>query len=236
MKKLFLGAIFLIFCSGCGTNTDTPTYPFILLIPPNIPQIVGIIPTDSATARSYSAAEDAGTLSPKPEFFLKYYVTNTEQNFVGYNLFIFSTTPSLAETQAGGAPYLRNGVEPSFPHLATESSTERINLKYQRISDRIPPPGVTPFQKCEVYTFTLRAVFRNTIPSNPSAAVRACASKNPSACVVGSSCNSSDCSVASCSSQSTCIVGTLCNPCKISGKELDGCECPAGTSPPGCNP
>jgi len=236
MKKTGVRALLLILLfADCGTNTDTPTYPFVLLIPPNIPQIAGIIPTDSGTSRDFSPVSYADP-SPKPHFFLKYYVTNTEQNFVGYNLYITSSIPSLAETQTGAGTYLENGVEPSFAHLATESSTEKKDLKQRRIANRIPPPGITPFQRCEVYTFTMRAVFRNSIPSNPSSSVRGCASKNPSICEVGTSCNSADCSVSSCSSQSACTVGTKCNPCKISGKDLDGCECPAGTSPPGCNP
>ena len=123
IKQNILRITTMVFFLNCGINTDTPTTPYIFLIPINIPQIAGLYPIDSATSTDFSYVEPILN-SPKPQFILKYYVTNTEQQFVGYNLYITATTPSLAETQLGANAYLENGVSPSFTHLATESSTE----------------------------------------------------------------------------------------------------------------
>lgn len=225
-----------MFFYGCGINTDTPTTPYIFLIPINIPQIAGMYPIDSSTSTDFSLVEPVFN-GAKPQFILKYYVTNTEQQFVGYNLYITSSTPSLAETQLGANAYLENGIQPSFPHLATENSTDSSRIQKKRILNRKPPPGVFPFQKCEVYTFSIRAVFNNGAVSNPSSPVYRCASLTPSLCEEGSSCNPSVCNISACTvDKNTCMVGTLCNPCKIAGKESLGCECPPGVSPPGCNP
>ncbi len=233
--KNILRLTIVMFFFHCGINTDTPTTPFIFLNPINIPQIAGMYPIDSATSTDFSPVTPT-LVSPKPQFILKYYITNTEQQFVGYNLYITASTPSLAETQLGAA-YLEDGIQPSFPHLVTESSTDSSKIQKKRILNRKPPPGIFPFQKCEVYTFTMRAVFNNGATSNPSAPVYRCASLNPALCEEGTSCNPSACNTSSCTvDKNSCMVGTLCNPCKVPGKELLGCECPAGTSPPGCNP
>lgn len=236
MKYLLL---ILLFWS-CGTNTDTPTFPFIFLNPIGTPQIAGILPTDVEYTIPTTAESTISSTETvyKPEFIIKYYVTNTEQQFVGYNLYITSTIPSLAETQVGASVYLEDGVEPSFRHFATEASTESSGLIRRRIKNRVPAPGIFPFQKCEVYTFTLRALYNNGALSNPSAPVSACSSKFPAKCPEATSCNPASCNTASCSSPSSCVVGTLCNPCD-SSKAVDpndGCECLSGQSPPGCNP
>lgn len=237
---LFLFHITLI---SCGTNTDTPVVlaPLIFLTNPiNVPQFLGVIPTEEIPTSGPGIADNLGYLNPnRPEYIVKYYVTNTEQQFIGYNLSITSQTPTLIETQAGaaGSVYTENGIQPSFPHLASENSTAKENLKRRKISWRVPPPGIVYFQKCEMYNFTLRAVLSN-VPqtSNPSVPVSACASTDPSKCPVGSSCNPTACTDTLCSLsvRATCPVGTLCNPCTIidsaTGKPRAGCECPAGVS------
>ncbi|MCB1177588.1 MAG: hypothetical protein KDK36_08435 [Leptospiraceae bacterium] len=236
--KLILGAL-VSFQLNCGNNTDTPVIPFVFLTVAGVPQVVGIIPTTEYPIDSSLIPDGQADQIPlKPQFIIKYYVTNTEQNFAGYNLAITSATPSLAATYSTGNIYSENGILPSFPHLATEASTDPTRLKRRRLANRIPPPGLVPFQHCEVYTFTIRAYLTNGFMSNPSASVSACASPAPGKCPVGSSCNTSTCSNASCSAteKATCSVGTLCNPCLITGAESTGCECPAGVSPPGCNP
>lgn len=235
-KAFILCAVFVL---NCGTNTNTPVIPFIFFAPPGIPQIAGIIPTTEIPIPASLIIDGLGDKAPvKPEFVLKYYVTNTEQNFVGYNLSITSAVPTLADTMAGAAVYTESGILPSFPHLATEANTAKSKIVKRKIANRIPPPGMYPFQHCEVFTFTMRAYLNNGFTSQPSASVAACASPYPYKCPIGSSCNPTACSLSTCTAdvKVTCPVGTYCNPCLISGQEGNGCECPAGTSPPGCNP
>ncbi|HMV43061.1 MAG TPA: hypothetical protein PK079_18915 [Leptospiraceae bacterium] len=242
IKKLIL-LLGIPTVSFCGTNTDTPVVlaPLIFLTSPiNVPQLVGVIPTQEYPTSGTGLSDLGGYVNPNaPQFIIKYFVTNTEQQFIGYNLSITSQTPTLIETQAGtaGSVYTENGIQPSFPHLATENSTAKENMKRRRIAWRVPPPGIVYFQKCEMYNFTLRAVLSN-VPqtSNPSAAVSACAGIDPSKCPVGSSCNPSSCTDTQCSLtiRATCPVGTLCNPCTIldsGGVAKAGCECPDGVSP-----
>ncbi len=227
--------LFLIY--SCGSNTRTPVIPFIFFTPPGIPQIAGVVPTAEVYLDPALVIEgQADKINYKPEFVIKYYVTNTEPNFVGYNLTITSAIPSLTDT-LGGSYYTENGILPSFPHLAIESSTEEAQLKKKRIRNRIPPPGLIPFQHCEIYTFTMRAYFNNGVVSNPSTPVSVCASLYPNQCPIGSSCNPAICSNNNCSNleKASCPVGTNCNPC-LYGDFRNGCECPRGISPPGCNP
>jgi hypothetical protein len=240
-----LGILLFIVFISCGTNTDTPVVfaPNIFFTSPiNVPQFLGIIPTEEIPTSGPGIPDlPSSELNPnKPEFIVKYFVINSEPQFIGYNLSITAQTPTLIETQAGaaGSIYTENGIQPSFPHLATENSTAPESLKRRKIGWRVPPPSSLFFQKCEVYTFTLRAVLSN-VPqtSNPSAPVRACASTDPSKCAIGSSCNSTTCSNTACrqdSERPNCIVGTLCNPCTIldsAGKPKAGCECPSTISP-----
>lgn len=245
LKKLskYLYIFLFSFFIHCGTNTDTPVVlaPLIFLTSPiNVPQLVGVIPTQEIPTSGTGISNLAGYVNPNaPEFIVKYFVTNTEQQFIGYNLSITSQNPTLIETQAGaaGSVYTENGIQPSFPHLATENSTAKENMKRRKISWRVPPPGIVYFQKCEMYNFTLRAILSN-VPqaSNPSVAVSACAGIDPSKCAVGSSCNPTACTDTQCSTttKASCPVGTLCNPCTIldsSGNAKPGCECPDGVSP-----
>ncbi|MCB1189255.1 MAG: hypothetical protein H7A23_03725 [Leptospiraceae bacterium] len=249
--KIFVLSILCIAFISCGNNTDTPVLPFIFLNPVGTPQIVRMVPAVSPIETPGGVTETGvnvpGTDLPspeaipyKPEFILKYYVTNQEQQFIGYNLYITTSTPSLAETMQGASTYLEDGVPPSFEHSPVESSTNILIKKI--IANRIPPPGVFPFQKCEVYTFTLRALLSNGLVSNPSAPVSICSSLYPGKCPIGTSCNPATCtSTSSCpancpsGANCTCPVGTACNPCLFPDLEGTGCECPEGSSPPGCN-
>ena len=244
-KKFFFWVkipFFLFSFISCGINTDTPVVlaPLIFLTNPiNVPQLVGVIPTEEIPTSGPGIADlISSNLNPnRPEYIIKYYVTNTEQQFIGCNLSITSQNPTLSETLAGGGSvYTENGILPSFPHLALENSTAKENLKRRKISWRVPPPGLVYFQKCEMYNFTLRAVLSN-VPqtSNPSMAVSACAGTDPSKCPSGSSCNPAACTDPACSvgTRAGCPVGTLCNPCTILdsiGKPKAGCECPEGVS------
>ncbi|MBM9575991.1 hypothetical protein JWG45_02390 [Leptospira sp. 201903070] len=224
---------------GCGQNTETAQSPFVFLSPVGVPQFLSVLAVNEGITEK--AEKDTDFISEpnsyKPEFLIRYYITNGEPQFVGYNLYITTAAPSVAETLAGGNVYLENGVQPSFPHLASEASTASTKLQTRRVLNQFPPPGVFPFIKCEVYTFSMRALLNNGIFSNPSTAVRMCSSSRPYLCPVGSSCNPSECNTATCSTtvKQNCPVGTLCNPCLIAGAEETGCVCPSGVSPPGCN-
>jgi hypothetical protein len=241
IKRILFVFIFFV---HCGTNTDTPLFPFLFLNLIGTPQIAGVIPTDtSLIPMDNSTVLSAEAIVANPQFILKYYVTNTEQQFVGYNLYITEADPAIIETRVGSAVYLEEGVQPSFKHFITEVSTDSTSIVRKLIKHRVPAPGIVPFQKCEVYTFTLRSVLNNGVLSNPSMFVRGCASRFPSKCQVGKSCNPSSCvntaqSGTTCATiNPSCIVGTDCNPCDTA-KAIDpnnGCECKTGSFPPGCN-
>lgn len=240
LHPAILSTLFAIFLFlGCGQNTETAQSPFVFLSPVGVPQFLSVIAVNEGITDK--AVKDIDFVSEpnsyKPEYLIRYYITNGEPQFVGYNLYITTAAPSVAETLAGGNVYLEDGVQPSFPHLASEASTSSTKLQTHRVLNQVPPPGVFPFIKCEIYTFTMRALLNNGIFSNPSTAVRMCSSSRPYLCPVGSSCNPSECNTASCSTtvKQNCPVGTLCNPCLIAGAEETGCVCPSGVSPPGCN-
>ncbi|PJZ70330.1 hypothetical protein CH373_12000 [Leptospira perolatii] len=239
-SRFALPFIFLIV--SCGVNTEVAQSPFVFLTPVGVPQVYSMIPTNDGITGTFTQASTADGLyyqepnNLKPEFFLRYYITNLEPQFVGYNLYITTAFPSPAETFAGGNIYLENGVQPSFAHLAIDASTSR--LVTHRIRNLIPPPGITPFNKCEIYTFTLRAVLNTGITSIPSTAISQCASIRPDLCTVGSSCNPVACSSAStCPTDAltSCPLGTVCNPCSNPSTRDFGCPCAVGSTPPGCN-
>lgn len=163
---------------GCGTNTSTPVYPLLATLSTvGVPAIISVTPVEVAA------------LPPnvKIEFDLKYYITNQEKEFIGYNLYISTTdTSSLV---ASGKPYLPDGIEPSFPHVGATPSTAPADLITKRITDFKPAPSPIPFRICELYYFSLQAVTRNGIKSIPGNRVTACASTQPSLCPVGTGCN-----------------------------------------------
>lgn len=229
----FLILIIIFFLHHCGVNTDTSVSPFIFLIPPATPEISHILPINENYDDNYNTVNLL--VSPKPEYLLQYYVTNIEPQYVGNNVYITSTTPSVAETynNLNSSLYLINGTQPSFAESPFKASN--TILISHRIEYKTPPPGITNLQKCEIYTFALRAVLNTGVISQQSVPVSSCASMSPSSCPTGSGCNPDFCNVSSCGSPASCPVGTLCNPCKITGRGLTGCPCPSGVYPPGCN-
>ncbi len=220
---------------NCGINTDTPVAPFIFLIPVSVPQIFAVAPINANISNIFEPSLETQVVNPRPEFLIRYFVTNREPQFVGYNLYITSATPSVIQTITG--EWLEDGVQPSFPALPFTSSTETRSLVTKRIRYQVPPPGLSPFQKCQVYNFTLRASLNNGVISNPSAPIAICSKglQDLSSCTVGSACNPTACATVGCSTPSACPVSTLCNPCLIAGKENLGCPCPSGSKGPGCN-
>ncbi|MDF3819464.1 hypothetical protein P3G55_06115 [Leptospira sp. 96542] len=219
----------------CGTNTDTPVAPFIFLTPPGVPQIVSVVSLNSNITNDFQYDVFNLVADPRPEFLLRYYVTNQEPQFVGYNLYITTATPGVIQTISG--EWLEDGVQPSFPHLPIEASTSSKNIISKRIRFFVPPPGAEFFQKCQIYNFTLRSFLVGGLFSNPSTAVASCAIGNVpinTQCPVSVGCNSEECANPSCENPAGCALGTACNPCTIGGSENLGCVCPAGTKPPGC--
>ncbi|WP_425460240.1 LIC11073 family putative lipoprotein [Leptospira semungkisensis] len=225
LKNRILAAVFwslVPFFSFCGINTDVTQSPYVFVTPVSVPQIFSIV-----------AIYD--NIDPhKPEYSLGYYITNEEPQFVGYNLYITFAIPSAGETLSNSNLYLENGVQPSFPALAVQAST--ANLTTHTVANLQAYAPIQMFQKCEVYTFTMRALLNTGITSNMSTPVTRCSTTYPDHCGTDTSCNPSACTVSSCSVsiRDSCPVGTACNPC-TKGNQATGCRCPSGETPPGCN-
>jgi PhoH-like ATPase len=75
--------IFMVYLLGsCGSNTNTPVVPFIFLTPPAVPQVAGILPVYEVYVSPSEVIDGlADKINYKPQFVLKYYVNNREQNF-----------------------------------------------------------------------------------------------------------------------------------------------------------
>lgn len=167
---------------ACGTNTDEPVLPVYLIFSAvGAPALVSVTPVETnppATALRY-------------EFDVRYFVTNTEDGFVGYNLYIDSSQTSAQAAILGitGDPFLPEGIAPSFSHATTTPSTANADIVIQRVSNFRAPPAPENFQACELYFFRITAVTRNAIESPPSAQVQQCAALDSGLCPKGSPCN-----------------------------------------------
>lgn len=163
--RLFgLSLLLIISLNNCGTNTQSPVYPINSIIAVGSPAIVNvepIVPTDAHAA---------------PSFKISYYVTNQENEFIGYNLYISQSAQSSEAIQIGaaGLPYFPNGIEPTFRHLTSEVSTAAQNLKTQTVANFKAAPSPQPFQYCRTYYFALRAVVRNGQVSAPGPQISSC--------------------------------------------------------------
>jgi hypothetical protein len=234
LRKTICILVFFLFFR-CGTNTDTPVAPFVFLVPVGVPQIFSVLPSTNNTDESFNLRLDPlPEGQARPEYYLQYFITNREPQFVGYNLYITTATPSVAETLSG--EFLEDGIPPSFPHLPIEESTESRRIITRKIKYQVPPPGLVPFQRCQIYNFTLRAMLNSGLVSNQGTTVSRCAAIRPDACPPGSGCNPERCTVANCDLPETCPVGTTCNPCRYDDDLLRaiGCPCQPGDNPPGC--
>ena len=168
--------------TACGTNTDEPVLPVYLIFSAvSAPALVSV-----------SAVETQLTGDPlRYEFDVRYSITNTEDGFLGYNLYIDSSQTSAQAAILGitGSPYLPAGVAPSFNHAEATASTANQDLQTRRVSDFRAPPAPESFQACELYFFRITAVTRNSIESSPSAQIQQCAALNSALCPKGSPCN-----------------------------------------------
>ncbi|MCS7204833.1 MAG: hypothetical protein NZ853_03975 [Leptospiraceae bacterium] len=166
IKQLKIEFVFLVFLFACGTNTSTPVFPIYTFYPVNSPAIVDVKPVEIQQNNQI-----------RIEFDIYYYVTNTEDEFVGYNLYISTSTisPDLIQAGIGISPYLPQGYEPTFFHTKDEVSVESSKIQKKRVPNLKPHPSEIPFQICERYYFRLRAVLRTGILSSPGPEISACA-------------------------------------------------------------
>ncbi len=182
LQKLVFAGVCVSATAACGTNTEEPVLPvFLIFSAVGAPALVSVTAVETnppATALRY-------------EFDVQYFVTNTEDGFLGYNLYIDSSQTSAQAAILGliGSPYLPTGVAPSFSHATSTPSTANADLVTQRVSDFRAPPAPENFQACELYFFRITAVTRNGIESPPSAQIQRCAALNAALCPLGSPCN-----------------------------------------------
>ncbi len=101
----------------CGTNTNQPVFPLYVFSTVGAPAIVAVQPVQV----------NLDPLNPQMQYDLKYYITNQEDGFLGYNLYITSSSTSAQGTLIGlgTGPYLPSGTAPTFPHVGATASTAR---------------------------------------------------------------------------------------------------------------
>ncbi len=153
---------------ACGTNTETPIYPLLTVFNPvGTPAILEVRAVESDI-------ESVQTGTYQLYFEVDYYVTNSEKEFAGYNLYISSVTSS-PDQRVSGQAYLPNGIMPSFSHTASEASTDSDSLVTQTVKYAKAPPEQIEFQLCEQYYFSLGTYTTTGIQSSRSAQVKGCA-------------------------------------------------------------
>ncbi len=173
----FLSALAI---ASCGVNAEDPVFPlYVALSPIGAPAIV------SVTAVEVQSPGDPLRYG----FDLKYYVTNQESGFVGYNLYISDTSTSAQAVLGGvvGQPYLPAGIRPSFDHANDPPNTS--TLITQRLTEFKAAPGPEPFGICELYYFRMSAYTREGLESIPGAEINACAAASAALCPTGTPCN-----------------------------------------------
>ncbi len=184
LHKRSLPAAFCLalFAATCGTNTEEPVFPVFLIFSPVAPPALVSV----AAVETQNAGE-----ALRYEFDVSYYVTNSEDGFLGYNLYLSSsaTAAEAAILGIGGEPYLETGIKPSFSHAGENPSTAAVDLQTQRVQNFRAAPAPISFKACELYFFTLTAQTRNSLESNPSPQVAACAALDPGLCPSGTPCN-----------------------------------------------
>lgn len=181
-SALLLAFCLALFSGACGTNTEEPVFPVFLIFspvaPPALVSVTAVETQNTGEALQY-------------KFNVSYYVTNSEDGFLGYNLYISSsaTAAEAAILGIGGEPYLETGIKPSFSHAGQNPGTAAADLQTQRVRNFRAAPAPIAFQACELYFFTLTAQTRNSLESNPSPQISACAAITPGLCPSGTPCN-----------------------------------------------
>jgi hypothetical protein len=149
------------------------------------PAIIAVRPVESVLTGDYLI-----------QFEVDYYVTNTENEFAGYNLYISSLTES-PDARTSGTPYLPAGIMPSFHHTSSEANTSSKSLITKSVLYASAPPNQINFQLCEKYFFSLAAYSTTGNSSFQSPQKSGCAVMDRSLCPVNSICY--------------CAAGTTCN-------------------------
>lgn len=175
---LFSFALFLYIVVACGVNTNVPAQAIPLSYPaatkPNIESVVFVGEGDGFA------------------FDISYYISNSEADFLGYNLYI-KTIPSSVGFFLSGAGqesrYLPRGIAPSFIHVDDLVSSLPADLKVQRITYRGTPPAAEPFYNCMLYYFRIAAYLRGGFFSEVSPEIATCANANIASCPSNSPCN-----------------------------------------------
>jgi hypothetical protein len=174
-----------IFCPaliflGCGTNTSQPVFPLYVFSTIGSPAIVSLTPVQT----------NLDPLDPLMQFDLKYYITNQEEGFLGYNLYITSSSTSAQGTLGGlgSAAYTPDGVTPTYSHVGATASTAPEALITKRVEYQVAPPNTRQFQYCELYYFRLTALTRSGLESPPSAQASSCAATDSALCPSGTPC------------------------------------------------
>jgi hypothetical protein len=164
MRAFFKLIVAFSLLAGCGVNTDSPVYPISSLLAIGAPTLVNLEPVASTDP------------DVAPYFKVSYFVTNQEDEFIGYNLYVSKVLLSSEAiiTGTAGSPYLPDGLDPTFRHTKDEASTLSTDLKTETISYFKPPPSPESFQYCRVYYFALRAVLLNGQYSQPGPQLSAC--------------------------------------------------------------
>lgn len=171
---------FLFLFLGCGTNTNQPVFPLYVFSTVGAPAIVSLTAVQA----------NLDPVDPLMQFDLKYYITNQEDGFLGYNLYITSSSTSAQGTLVGlgTGPYLPDGVTPTYSHVGTAASTAPSSLVTKRVEYQVAPPNTRQFQYCELYYFRMTAVTRSGLESAPSAQASSCAALNTALCPSGTPC------------------------------------------------
>ncbi len=178
--SLFFCALLLSPFTHCGMNDQIPA----LLSPLAYPAATR--PEIRAVNLRFLPEEEA-----RYQFDIQYFITNTEPDFAGYNLYV-SNLPSSLEGLLGGKKenrYLENRRSPSFSHSDSIASSGSQNLITQRVIYRRAPPSPEPFYQCYVYYFRLTAYLRGGFESEASTEEQVCASNSPVSCPVQTPCN-----------------------------------------------
>ena len=143
---------------ACGVNTEEPVYPILTVTTVASPTLLSVQPVEDILLWE----------TPYPEyriaFDIQYYLTNQEEGFVGYNLYM--STVNISPDDPVSGPYMPQGYEPSFPHVDQNPDTTKAIT--QRVTHFRPPPGERPFDLCEKYFFRLKATTRSGIESSAS--------------------------------------------------------------------
>lgn len=179
----------------CGINTDDPVFP---IFADSTYNVVGAPAIESLTAvESFTPSDDPDFIPQdatdyRIQFDITYFITNQSEGFLGYNLYITSSS-TAAEASVSGLgtqAYLPDGVEPSFPHPGETADAHTDSRITKRVTNfQEAPGGETAFDICNLYFFRITALTRSGVESNPSPELSSCAAVDTTQCPEETICN-----------------------------------------------